>query len=72
MTTETTDFDKLLPPGILFPLAQIDDIGVIKKDMSKKLIVKGELEVVRIGTKLHISRTELIRYLEENTSARSE
>ncbi len=67
-----TNYEKLIPQAVLFPLAQIDEMGVIKKDMCKKLIISGELEVVRIGAKLHISRTELIRYLEENTSARTE
>ena len=67
-----TDYDKLIPQGVLFNLVQIQDMNLIKIDMSKKLIAQGRLEVVRIGKKLHIPRTELIRYLEESTSARSE
>ncbi|MDX4013166.1 hypothetical protein Q6A86_09240 [Aliarcobacter skirrowii] len=35
--------------------------------MAKKLVYNGYLEVVKIGKKIHISREELIRYLEENT-----
>lgn len=65
-----TDYDKLIPQGVLFNLLQIQDMNLIKIDMSKKLIAQGQLEVVRIGTKLHIPRTELIRYLEESTSVR--
>lgn len=67
-----TDYDKILPPGVLFPIAQVDEMGTIKKDMVKKLIANGELEVVRIGNRLNISRTELIRYLNENTTERME
>lgn len=67
-----TDYDKLIPQGVLFNLVQIQDMNLIKIDMSKKLIALGQLEVVRIGKKLHIPRTELIRYLEKSTSARSE
>jgi hypothetical protein len=63
----TTNYDTLIPQGILFNLQQIEDMQIIKKNMAKKLIYNHELEVVKIGSKLHISRTELIRFLEENT-----
>ena len=63
----TTNYDNLLPQGILFNLSQIEEMNIIKKNMAKKLIYNKELEVVKIGSKLHISRTELIRYLEEHT-----
>jgi predicted transcriptional regulator len=46
-------------------------MDLIKTDMAKKLINNGQIEVTRIGNKLHISRTELIRYLTENTTERS-
>jgi len=62
-----TNYDTLIPQGILFNLQQVEDMQIIKKNMAKKLIYNHELEVVKIGSKLHISRTELIRYLEENT-----
>jgi len=48
-------------------LKEIEEMGIIKIDMAKKLIYKGKIEVVKIGSKLHLSRTELIRYLESNT-----
>ena len=63
----TTDFNKLLPDGLLFTLVQVQDMRVIKIDMAKKLIYNNELEIVKIGTKVHVSRTELIRFLENNT-----
>ena len=62
-----TNYDTLIPQGILFNLQQVEDMQIIKKNMAKKLIYNRELEVVKIGSKLHISRTELIRFLEENT-----
>jgi hypothetical protein len=62
-----TDYDKLIPKGVIFNLKQIEEMGIIKIDMAKKLIYKGHIEVVKIGSKLHLSRTELIRYLESNT-----
>lgn len=61
------DYDLLLPQKILFSLKEVKEIGVIKTDMAKKLIYKGDLEIVKIGNKIHISREELIRYLELNT-----
>lgn len=62
-----TDYDNLLPSGILFNLKQIEEMGIIKVNMAKKLICKGEIEVVKIGNKLHISRAILIQYLIDNT-----
>ena len=67
-----TNYDNLIPQGILFNLRQIEEMNLIKMDMAKKLISKNELETVKIGAKLHISRTELIRYLEENITERKE
>ena len=61
------NYDSLLPQKILFNLKEVEDIGVIKTNMAKKLIYNGFLEVVKIGKKIHISRKELIRYLESNT-----
>lgn len=62
-----TDYDELIPKGVIFNLKQIEEMGIIKIDMAKKLIYKGKIEVVKIGSKLHLSRAELIRYLENNT-----
>jgi len=62
-----TNYDTLIPQGVLFNLQQVEDMQIIKKNMAKKLIYNKELEVVKIGSKLHISRTELIRFLEDNT-----
>ena len=62
-----TDYNELLPTGILFNLREIADMKILTVPMAKKLIFKGKLEVVKVGSKAHISRSELIRYLEENT-----
>ena len=62
-----TNYDTLIPKGVLFNLQQVEDMQIIKKNMAKKLIYNKELEVVKIGSKLHISRSELIRFLEDNT-----
>ena len=60
-------YDMLVPQGVLFNLKEIEDMKIIKIDMAKKLIYNNELEVVKIGKKIHISRTELIRFLIVNT-----
>lgn len=62
-----TDYNLLIPDGILFTIRQIHDMGLIKSDMLKKLILNREIEVVKIGSKNHISRFILIAYLESNT-----
>ena len=65
---ETTNYTDLLPKGILFNLKEVEDLSILKIPIAKKLIGAGELESVKIGNKLHLSRTEIIRYLEKNTS----
>ena len=65
-----TKFNEILPPFVLANLLQIEQMKAgLKIAMLKKLIRNGELEVTKIGNKLHISRAELIRYLEDNTIA---
>ena len=63
----TTDYNDLIPQQVLFNLRQIEDMNIIKIDMAKKLIQKRILEVVKVGNKLHVSRTVLIQFLERNT-----
>jgi len=62
-----TNYEKLIPKGVLFNLAQIQDYNIIKTPTAKKLIYAGKLEAIKIGNKLHVSRAELIRYLEDRT-----
>nr|WP_321310971.1 DNA-binding protein [uncultured Campylobacter sp.] len=62
-----TNYDELLPKGILFSIKEIDDMGLIKSDMLKKLIYNREIEVVKVGTKNFISRSVLILFLKKNT-----
>ena len=62
-----TNYDELIPEGIIFNLKQIEAMKLIKVDMAKKLILNGELEFVKIGNKLHLSRAVIINYLEKNT-----
>lgn len=60
-----TDYNSLLPKGLLFSIMEIDNMGLIKSDMLKKLIYNREIEVVKIGAKNFISRSVLISYLEK-------
>jgi hypothetical protein len=65
-------YDMLIPHGVIFNLKEIEEMKIIKTDMAKKLIYNNELEVVKIGKKIHISRTELIRFLIANTIGANE
>ena len=62
-----TNYNKIIPDGVLFSLTEIQNMKLLKTSTAKKMIDKGLIEFVRIGNKIHISRTELIRYLEEQT-----
>lgn len=62
-----TNFDELIPQGVLFSIKEIDEMGVIKSDLLKKLIYNYKIEVTKLSSKNFISRTALIAYLESNT-----
>lgn len=62
-----TSYDKLLPIGVIFNLKEIEAMNLIKVAMAKKLISQGDLEIIKVGNKVHVSRIELIRFLESNT-----
>ena len=63
-----TDYNELIPQGVLFTLKEVENMKIIKIPMAKKLISRNEIEYVKIGNKIHISRMELIRYLDDNTT----
>ncbi|MDK2069190.1 DNA-binding protein [Aliarcobacter butzleri] len=60
-------YDMLVPQGVLFNLKEIEDMKIIKIDMAKKLIYNNELEIVKIGKKIHLTRIEIIKFLVNNT-----
>lgn len=62
-----TNFEELLPQGILFSIREINDMGLIKSDLLKKLIYSQKIEVTKLNSKNFISRTALIEYLTKNT-----
>jgi hypothetical protein len=62
-----TNFEELIPQKVLFSIKEISDLGIIKSDLCKKLILNRKIEVIKLGNKNFISRTELIRYLETRT-----
>lgn len=63
----TTNYNELIPNGLLFSIKEIDEMNLIKSDMLKKIIYNREIEVVKIGKKNFISKQALIAYLEANT-----
>jgi len=63
----TTNYEELIPKQILFNLKRIEELGILKIAMAKKLLSKNQIEHVKIGNKIHITRVELIRFLRDNT-----
>ena len=61
------NYENIIPKGVLFNLGQLQELNILKTPTAKKLIYAGKLEAIKIGNKLHISRTEIIRYLEDRT-----
>ncbi|MCT7467886.1 helix-turn-helix domain-containing protein [Aliarcobacter cryaerophilus] len=71
MVTNKTNYDEIIPTGVLFDLNEIQNMKLLKVRTARDLIEKGALEVVKIGTKIFVSRIELIRFLEANTFVKS-
>lgn len=63
----SSTYEELIPIRILFPLRDIEELGIIKVSTMKKLIALGKIEYVKIGVKIFIVRNELIKYLQDNT-----
>lgn len=64
-------YHELIPNLILFSLLDIEKLGIIKVSMMKKLISAGKIQIVKIGNKIHVTRSEIISYLEKNTIPKS-
>ena len=62
-----TNFEELIPEGILFSIKQINDMGLIRSDLLKKLIYAHKIEVTKLNSKNFISRSALVSYLQANT-----
>ncbi len=67
MKSNIINYDHQLIPGFIFPLREIHETKVLGASMAKKLITQGNLEYIKIGSKTHISRFELVRYFSEIT-----
>ena len=61
------EYEEIIPKQVLFNLKTIEEMGIVKISMMKKLISDGEISIVKIGNKIHITRLELIRFIEANT-----
>ena len=58
--------ENVLPKQIMFSLRDLQDLGFMKISTLKKFISQGDIEAVKIGTKIFILRDEVIRYFNEN------
>jgi hypothetical protein len=63
----TTNYNELIPNGLLFSIKEIDEMNLMKSDKLIKIIYNREIEVVKIGKKNFISKIALVAYLEANT-----
>jgi len=64
-----TNFEELIPAGILFSIREINDMNLIKSALLKKLIYSKKIEITKLNSKNFISRTALCSYLSEQTIA---
>ena len=63
-----SNIEELIPPevGVLLSIKTIDELGIIKKDMLRKIIFQRGISVIKIGAKNYIDRKTLISYIESN------
>jgi hypothetical protein len=67
VTMRQLEYDELIPNGVVFNLKEIQNMKILKISMAKKLISNGQINIIKIGNKVHVARSELIRFLEEHT-----
>lgn len=67
MIEDSSNVNDEIPKKVLFNLKTIEDIGIAKTSMMKKIIYNGEIPIVKIGNKIHIKRSELIKFINSNT-----
>jgi len=65
----SSSIEEEIPPNILFNLKLIEEVGIAKISMMKKLIQNGEIPIVKIGNKIHIKRSDLINFINANTTS---
>ena len=61
-----TNFNTLVPKKKIQTFKEIEEAGLINQGMLFKLYRNGQIEVIKIGNRNHVSRDEIIRYLSEN------
>lgn len=62
--TRKTFYDAILPPGINFNIKEIDEMKAIKAALLRKLVRTKKIEYLKLGNKIHLSRTVLVQYLD--------
>ena len=70
MQTQNKYEDMLPNSRLMYSLREIEERGLIKVSMQKKLLSQGLLESIKVGTKHFITRVEILRYLVANTVSR--
>ena len=67
----TTDFETIIPKQILFQLKELEELGIIKIKTAKKFIDNGLINAVKIGNRLHVTRVDLIKYLNDRVISKA-
>ena len=59
------NIEELIPKeaGVLLSIKTIHDLGIIRKDMLRKIIFQKGISVVKIGAKNYIDRQTLINFI---------
>ena len=72
MTTLKSSAEDLfdIPEKANLSLADIEKAGIMKRCTTRKRIVNGELEAMRIGSKYFIPRKALIKWIESNLTVK--
>ncbi len=66
-------YESMLPNlRLMYSLREIEEMGLIKVSMLKKLLSQQLIESIKIGSKHFITRVEILRYLVDNTVLRAD
>ena len=67
-----TNFETLVPnTKQIYSFKEIANMGFITEGLLFKLFRTGKITVTKLGNRNHVSRAELIRYLNDHTIERT-
>ena len=68
-----TDYNEMVPDTKpIYSFKEIAKMGLITEGLLSKLFRTGKITVIKLGNRNNVARSEIIRYLKDNTIKKSQ